>query len=360
MFDEAKADTRKRQAASCDSPLARRRKQAEETNEADVLRDLRVLRDEMLADFKLLVPDVLVFLELQKKLAETLRNLGGPAARTASDVPDSYARACLAYDRAREAAGVGTWGPCWYANPNNPNDSFPSREDWFAMQRNEYHAALERRQVLRRSILCSDISTPYTKGLKTKLAAHLPRFSSDLVKLVYDMIVPVSFVQHPLFYEPGLFRVLQASYRDDDRTRNTSSHGVPDREKSHFEKPVALDETSLAFSRDCYPPRSAALQWNPDSVLHWAMRIGSEFKPGPYHAEKVLERTFHDLKSHWGLSCYRRTLAALLFCQETLGIVSEDVWVVLPLQKAYFLSVSGSVGTPDMEKNMMNVMRCPQ
>lgn len=71
----------------------------------------------------------------------------------------------------------------------------------------------------------------------------------------------------------------------------------------------------------------------------------------------AMERCIHDVKLHWGDGRYKKMLIALLLCQQTLMIVGEQTWVVFPLQRAYGMSVSGSVSVPKIETDMMNLMR---
>lgn len=156
--------------------------------------------------------------------------------------------------------------------------------------------------------------------------------------------------QSPVFYEPGLFSVLDHGYK---------SKCEHDREQDIFEEDAIWDEVSWTIRVPRYSNKFVGeAKWNRDSVLHWAMRISCQFKPSPYCQGKAFENSISGLQQHFGDKRYKKMLLAILFCQETLHLVGQETWCVFPLQKAYGLEVSSSVSTPQIELDMMKLMKC--
>ena len=269
---------------------------------ARVYAEIKALRDEMLAELRVKILELIAYKQLHAKNTEhrqALMNYDGKDKYSWSSelgrmFTEASGKVYEAEWKRRDIAGI---------DEPIPKDFFPYKE-WLAKFETDHKQSLAKELV-------------------------------DRKKLVTEVLA-----KHPMLSEPGLFKILTASYR------NISKYGELDSsEMSFFSTDFELKRGFFgldAWKSEDFGQRNKnkdALGYivpatlNPDCVLHWAMLI-SEGVNGPCMQPK-LHRIIDCLKEHWGMERYKKLLILFMFLAHSIGLLSPQLYIYTDLQHLY-------------------------
>lgn len=172
-------------------------------------------------------------------------------------------------------------------------------------------------------------------------------------KVLLCQLIQETLAKHPMFYEPGLFDLLTSKDEKDFSTDDMMKYvQEPAKLNVHSFRYIGPEGFISEWSSVKDLPEN--MNWNRDSILHWAMRITACIKQGCQY--NYLNRLVRPLEKHWPDKRYKQMLVGLLFCQQMLNLIGRDTWIITPLQKAFDIQPDWH-GVNDFEEELMKLFQ---